>query len=73
MENNIKVFNFNENEVRTNIDENGEVWFVNNDVCNVLDIKNPRDAFSSLDDDEKCAVGSTDTLGGKQMSSTMRG
>lgn len=31
----------------------GEPWFVAKDVCEVLDIANPRDAVSRLDDDEK--------------------
>ena len=33
-----------------------EPWFVAADVCKVLDIKNSRDAVSSLDDDEKMTV-----------------
>ena len=43
----------------------GEPWFAAKDVCEVLDIKNNRDAIRALDDDEKGVV-STDTLGGKQ-------
>ncbi len=40
-------------------------WFIARDVCEVLGIKNPSDALSRLDDDEK-GIGITDTLGGKQ-------
>lgn len=43
----------------------GDPWFVASDVCAVLGIANPRDALSSLDDDEK-GVATADTLGGEQ-------
>ncbi|KPC53005.1 BRO-N domain-containing protein [Amantichitinum ursilacus] len=58
------VFNFGTQSIRT-IDKDGEVWFVANDVCAVLDIANPRQAVGRLDDDEKGVI-STDTLGGAQ-------
>ncbi len=48
----ISVFNFNQNEVRTIIKEDGEIWFVLSDVCNVLEIGNPSDAARRLDNDE---------------------
>ena len=55
---------FNGHELR--IIENGnEIWFVAKDVCNILEIKNSRDAVSRLDDDEKGVV-FTDTPGGRQ-------
>ncbi|MGG1291409.1 phage antirepressor [Bacillus smithii] len=59
-----QVFQYKEHQVRTVI-KDGEPWFVAKDVCNVLEIKNSRDAISRLDDDEK-DVALTDTLGGKQ-------
>lgn len=62
----VASFSFEKFTVRA-INRNGEIWFVAADVCAVLDIKNPRDAVSTLDDDEK-DVGITDTLGGKQKS-----
>jgi prophage antirepressor-like protein len=37
------------------------VWFYALDICEALDIKNPRDALGRLDDDEKRTVGSADT------------
>lgn len=43
----------------------GEPWFVANDVCELLEFANPRDAYSRLDDFEK-GVGNADTLGGVQ-------
>ena len=51
-------------ELRT-VEQNGEIYFIANDVCNALEIKNSRDALTRLDDDEKGVV-LTDTLGGKQ-------
>ncbi|HAV6077973.1 TPA: phage antirepressor protein [Acinetobacter baumannii] len=49
---NVSVFNFNQNEVRTIVKEDGEIWFVLSDVCNVLEIGNPSDAARRLDSDE---------------------
>lgn len=40
------------NEITT-VEINGEIWFLANDVCKALDIKNTGDAVSRLDDDEK--------------------
>lgn len=59
-----KVFNYQEQQVRTVLKDN-QPWFVAKDVCEILEIKNSRDAVSRLDDDEK-GVDSIDTLGGKQ-------
>ena len=57
-------FVYQENQVRVvKIDE--EPWFVAKDLCDVLEIKNSRDAMGRLDDDEKGVV-LTDTPGGKQ-------
>lgn len=47
------------------LEKDGQVWFVAADVCKALDLKNPRQAISSLDDDEK-GVTTMDTLGGPQ-------
>lgn len=49
----IQVFNYEDFTVRTYTDENGEVWLVAKDVCEVLGIQNHRDAVTALDDDEK--------------------
>ena len=51
-------------EFRT-LDIDGEPWFVLADACRALGIRNPRDAASRLDDDEK-GVAQIDTLGGSQ-------
>jgi prophage antirepressor-like protein len=47
------------------IDRAGEPWFVLADVCRVLDIGNPAQAATRLDDDEK-GITTNDTLGGAQ-------
>lgn len=62
----MQVFEYEDSEEFRVIDRNGEPWFVLNDVCKRLDIANPRDAASRLDDDEKDAVGITDTIGRPQ-------
>ncbi|HAV2820267.1 phage antirepressor protein [Acinetobacter baumannii] len=49
---NVSVFNFNQNEVRTIVKDDGEIWFVLSDVCSVLEIGNPSDAARRLDNDE---------------------
>ena len=53
MSSNIQVFGYEDFMVRTYTDENGEVWLVAKDVCNVLGIQNHRDAITVLDEDEK--------------------
>lgn len=45
---------------------NGKIpWFVAADICHALEINNPRQALTRIDDDEKGVI-LTDTLGGKQ-------
>jgi len=57
-------FDFNGQQVRVVIID-GEPHFIATDLCDVLDIRNSRDALARLDDDEKGVV-TTDTLGGPQ-------
>ena len=71
MNNKIKVFeNAEFGSVRT-VTINGEPWFVASDVCKALDIGNPSQAISRLDDDEKVTLttneGHSGKLGGAQM------
>ncbi|MDQ7023519.1 MAG: BRO family protein [Candidatus Gracilibacteria bacterium] len=49
MENNksVTLFDYKNIKVRTVIID-GEIWFVAKDVCDVLGIKNSREAISSL-------------------------
>lgn len=49
-----------QHRIRT-INLDGAVWFFASDVCMALDIKNPRDSFLKLDDDEKRTVGTADS------------
>ena len=62
-------FDFNGQQVRVVIID-GEPHFVATDLCDVLDIRNSRDALARLDDDEKGVV-TTDTLGGPQQVATV--
>lgn len=48
----LSVFNFNESEVRTVIQEDGEIWFVAADIAKVLEYRNAPDMVRNLDDDE---------------------
>ncbi|ENS9653982.1 hypothetical protein C1R06_09585 [Neisseria gonorrhoeae] len=38
----VQVLNFQQNSVRTVADNKGELWFLANDVCEILDYTNPR-------------------------------
>ena len=60
----LQVFNFNENEVRTAKKDN-DIWFCLKDVCSILEIKNHKDVVSRLN---QKGVDITDTLtnGGMQ-------
>lgn len=50
----LKIFNNNEfGEIRTILDEQGEPWFVANDVCKALELTNVTVAVGRLDEDEK--------------------
>ena len=53
--NSIQLFNYGENPVRT-ILQDGEIWFVAKDICDILEIKNVTQALSTLDDDEKMTL-----------------
>ena len=47
------------------IEKDGEPWFVAQDVCNVLELANPRSSMALLDEDER-GVHSMDTPSAKQ-------
>lgn len=49
--NNLQIFNYNGNEVRT-IQKDGEPWWVLKDVCNVLDLSDTNKTAERLDVDE---------------------
>ena len=50
MENNVQIFDFDENPVRV-IEKDGEPWFVAADVARVLEYDSAKDACRCLDDD----------------------
>ena len=52
-------------EIRT-VMYDGEPWFVAADVCRVLEIVNPSDALSRLDDDERMTLDSTEGHSGQR-------
>lgn len=62
----MKVFETEDHENFRVIDRNGEPWFILNEVCKKLEIANPSDAASRLDDDEKSALGIADPHGRMQ-------
>lgn len=53
----IEVFNFEGNNIRTLVDESGDLWFIAKDVCEVLGT-DTRDLRKILDDDEVSNVDS---------------
>lgn len=64
MTNEIQIFKFNDHPVRI-IEKDGEPWWVAKDVCDILELGNPRTSLAILNDDEK-GVHIMDTLGGTQ-------
>lgn len=64
----LQIFRYQEDEDHldnlTTLEIKGEVWFVANEVCKLLDIKNTSDAVSRLDDDEKSTIVITDGTSG---------
>lgn len=65
MATNLPALNFQDHAVRAETDENGIIWFAATDICDILEIKTPQNAYSRLEDDEK-DVRNIDTLRGKQ-------
>ena len=63
--NSIQVFNYNSNNVRIISGEDGEPWFVAKDVCDILELTNPREAVSVLDEDERSSVRISDGTSSK--------
>ena len=63
--NGLKVFNYQDNEVRT-AEVNGEPWFVLKDVCSVLGLGSAHKVADRLDEDERNQIPITDSLGREQ-------
>lgn len=62
--NELQIFQYKNNEIRTT-EQDGEIWFVLKDVCELFGETNYRRVASRLDDDEK-GVSQIATHGGKQ-------
>lgn len=62
---NLQVFNYEENEVRTLL-INGEPWWVLKDVCDVLGLTTPTRVAERLDEDEVSQTHIIDSLGRSQ-------
>lgn len=58
----VKLFDYNQSQLRTLVIDN-EIWFIAQDVCGILEVKNNRDALSRLDDDEKMELGRESIVG----------
>ncbi len=61
----LKVFNYEENDVRTLIID-GEPWWVLTDVCDVLNLGSPHKVAERLDEDERNIIPLADSLGRNQ-------
>jgi prophage antirepressor-like protein len=67
MNNELKLFEHEKfGQIRTVTNEQGEVWFVLNDICHALDIKNPWNVAKRIDEDDLCQMEVIDDLGRKQ-------
>lgn len=65
----LQIFKYSETDSNhfgdlTTIDIDGEIWFVANQVCKLLDISNPSQTVSSLDEDEKNTITINDRTSG---------
>ena len=64
--NNITIFNHLGNNIRVMTDEQGEPWFVLNDICGALGITNTRNVAGRLDEDGVRPADVIDNLGRTQ-------
>lgn len=65
--NNLMQMNYNGNEIRT-IDDNGQIWWVLKDICDILGISHIKDTVKRLEEDEVGQTEVIDRLGRKQKS-----
>ena len=63
--NDIQIFDFQDNPVRVQVDENDNPWWIAKDVCEALGLTNVSQAVANLDEDEK-GIFNIYTLGGQQ-------
>lgn len=69
--NQLDIFNYQDQQVRTIADENGEPWFVASDLAKILGLKNSRDAIGRLDPDGVGNADIIDSLGRNQVARTV--
>jgi anti-repressor protein len=50
---NLMNYQFEKKNLEVIVSESGDIFFIANEVCAILDIKNSRDALSRLDENEK--------------------
>ena len=62
----VQVLNFQQNSVRTVADNKGELWFLANDVCEILGYSNPRQAVQKNCKEKGVSNRYTLTRGGEQ-------
>lgn len=63
MKNLPQVFSYADKEIRVIIQDN-ELWWVAKDICEILEVKNSRDALLRLDEDEKMTLQGKESLVG---------
>lgn len=56
----LKLFDYESNQVRVIKDEAQEPWFLGRDVCEILGFASPWMAYDRLDKDEKCNLSRTE-------------
>ena len=59
----VSEYIFNGSFVRSGIAEDGSIWFVAKDVCDVLDLNNVGKAVSNLEEEDKKAITISDVTG----------
>ena len=62
----VQVLNFQQSSVRTVADNKGELWFLANDVCEILGYSNPRQAVQKNCKEKGVSNRYTLTRGGEQ-------
>ena len=62
----VQVLNFQQSSVRTVADNKGELWFLANDVCEILGYSNPRQAVQKNCKEKGVSIRYTLTRGGEQ-------
>jgi prophage antirepressor-like protein len=60
---NFSTYDFEDQPVRIDLDENGDPQFVASDVCQILGLANPSQVVSRLDEDEKSTIQIMDSDG----------